>query len=41
MKAFEFPEINVIAFAVEDIVTASDNMGEWSGWDNLSIPSIE
>ena len=40
MKAFEFPEINVITFAVDDIITLS-NTGEWSGWDNLSIPSIE
>lgn len=37
MKAFEFPEINVITFAVEDIVTASDNMGEWAGFE---IPKV-
>lgn len=37
MKAFEFPEINVITFAVEDIVTASGNQSEWSSFE---IPKV-
>ena len=32
MKAFEFPEMNVISIAVEDICTMS-NTGEWSSFE--------
>ena len=42
MKKFESPEITVVSFAAEDIITASGtdglNMGDWVGDTNVASP---